>query len=152
VAGPWQAAFAPVHGAPFSREFAQLTDLTTSPDAAVAGFAGHVTYRASFDSPPETPRAALTLDLGQVQGTAEVRLNGRSLGQRWWGQRRFALSGAILAGRNDLEIIVGTALFNYVRSLRDNPMARAWTEKASPDEPCGLLGPVQILVAPPSQP
>ena len=36
--------------------------------------------------------------------------------------------------------------------VNDNPMARAWTEKAAPDEPCGLLGPVRILAADPARP
>ncbi len=147
VSGPWRVSFTPVQGEPFTREFRQLTDLTSSPDAAVAAFSGQVNYRTSFDSPPEGTGAELTLDLGQVHGTAEVRLNGRPLGLRWWGQRRFALAGALATGRNELEIVVGTALFNHVRSLRDNPMARAWTEKAEPGEPSGLLGPVRLFAA-----
>lgn len=152
LAGPWQVSFAPIHGEKFTREWTKLENLTTSTDTRAAAFAGEAVYRTSYDFSPGAARREVILDLGQVHGTAEVRLNGRSLGTRWWGQRRFDLTGSLRAGRNDLEVVVGTALFNYVRSLRDNPMARAWTEKAAPGEPCGLLGPVRVLAAEPARP
>jgi hypothetical protein len=150
--GPWQVSFGPMQGEKFSGKWDNLENLTKSTDARVAAFAGEVVYRTSFDFSASSAREEIILDLGQVHGTAEVRLNGRSLGHRWWGQRRFDLTGAVTTGRNELEIVVGTALFNYVRSLRDNPMARAWTEKAEPGEPSGLLGPVRILAATASKP
>lgn len=140
--GPWRVEFRPVEGESFQRDLPTLADLTTSGDPRLAAFSGVALYRTQFSAEARGP---LALDLGRVHGTAEIRLNGKPLGSRWWGRRVFAVAADELKpGANELEVRVATSLFNLTRSLGDRPIARAWTTTDTPADPSGLLGPVRL--------
>jgi len=107
-------------------------------------FMGTASYRAAFTLPSD---GALPhyLHLGKVCDIAEVSVNGRSAGLRWWGDPVFDISSLLKSGENVLEVKVTTQMCNYMRSLPDNPAAKRFTFRRN-HEPvsAGLLGPVSI--------
>lgn len=72
-------------------------------------FSGDAVYTAQF----ETGETDLWLDLGKVEYSASVKLNGVSLGERFWGPFRFDLKpGLKTKGLNRLEVTVTNTLAN----------------------------------------
>jgi len=142
VVAPWQVWFRPAAGAPFQRQVPQLFDLSLAAgDAPVGGFGGTATYRAEFDW--GDPSLSL-LDLGTVNGISAVRLNGRPLGVRWYGRHLYDASGALVRGRNVLEVEVTTTLGNLMRTRENDAATRRWAWWFPPI-PAGLVGPVRLM-------
>ncbi|GAB4239314.1 MAG: glycosyl hydrolase [Acidobacteriota bacterium] len=141
IVGPWRVVFRhAVTGDEWVEEWDVLEDIPASPDERRQTFAGSVEYETTFTAPSG---AWNWLDLGVVHGVSQVWLNDRDLGVRWYGRHRFALGGALRGGENRLRIRVTTHLGNYVRGLRDNPVAQRWASWF-PLEALGLLGPVEL--------
>ena len=87
------------------------------------------------------------LDLGLQEHITEVKLNGESLGTRWWGRHLYEIPEGILSeGENRLEILYTTTLSNYANSLKDNSVASRWINLENPD-PMGLFGEIRWLKA-----
>jgi hypothetical protein len=142
VATEWVVSFD--HGIEdrsFERTLPVLQNLSLSPDPELASFAGTLVYRTAFDV---ADRPFDRLDLGEANGVTEVRLNGQSLGVRWWGRHAYDVAGALKPGANTLEVEVSTVLANYARSLKDNPAAQRWAWWFPPIS-SGLVGPVKLL-------
>ena len=140
LAGPWRVAFAHVDGRRQEAALEVLRDLLQMD--GYADFAGTATYRLEFKAADAD--ALRFLDLGKVAGISEVKLNGRSLGCRWYGRHLYGLEGALKTGINNLEVRVTTVLGNYCKSLKDNAATQRWTHNI-PAQPMGLLGPVRLL-------
>lgn len=140
--GPWQVEFR-VGGSErtFTRELATLGDLSLSEDPEVRDFGGTLVYRTTFSAPGDA--GMRVLDLGHVNGTTEVRLNGHPVGVRWWGRHTYDVAGQLQPGANTLEIVVTTVLANQMRSMKDNPTAQRWAWWAPPIA-MGLPGPVRL--------
>jgi hypothetical protein len=99
------------------------------------GFAGVLRYRIETELPPLSPDAEL--DLGDVGETAEVRVDGVSLGVRIRHPYRFAIGMATRGGVvSRIEVDVTTT---RAHAAGDNVFDRAVAL-----EPDGLLGPVVI--------
>ena len=113
-------------------------------DTEYINFTGTIVYRTRFRV--EDPASCEVLNLGRVEGVAEVRLNGEALAVTWCGRRLYDISERIRRGYNDLEVRVVTTLGNYMRTLKDNPTAQKWTagRKVQPDRSMGLIGPVKL--------
>jgi len=141
IKGPWQVAFQPVQGQPFSQTFPELKDFSQIPE--LRSFAGTATYSTEFEVPTTT---RMLLDLGKVAEIAEVTLNNRPLGVKWWGRRRYQINEELKPGKNRLEIKVTTLLFNYCQSLTDNVVCQHWVQRNQRQEalPAGLIGPVRL--------
>lgn len=101
--------------------------------AALPGFAGSVRYERDVQLD-----GAAVLDLGEVEETASVRLDGVELGTRLAPPYRFALAPA-QPGRHRLEVEVVTTLASAHGA---NRFDRAWVQR-----PAGLLGPVRLCEA-----
>lgn len=145
VAGPWDVTFQPVAGEPFERTLPALVDLGQAGDPALRAFGGTAVYRTTFEVTGALPT---TLDLGAVHELADVTLNGRPLGVRWWGRKTFDLEDAVQAGTNELVVTVPTLLYNDARTRTDNPLVAYFLDRRSrPDEPlpAGLVGPVRLM-------
>ena len=140
--GPWMLEFYPVQGKTFKREFPVLVDLGLTKE--FKSFAGTIIYRIEFSIEKND---YYILDLGRVHEIAEVKVNGRNLGVRWWGRRQYDIRGILRKGQNEIAIKVTTLLFNYCRSLKENTAAFAWANKGHQKKPlpCGLLGPVVLF-------
>lgn len=140
----WQAEFFPVEGDSFVLEIEELNNLANNPETET--FGGKIIYRKNF-----TAENVSQLKLGKVADTAEVILNGKNLGVKYWGKREFDISETLIKGENKLEIIVTTLLWNYCNSfsMEENPMAKGWAQSNRKKEnkplPLGLLGPVELV-------
>ncbi|HWB82902.1 MAG TPA: glycosyl hydrolase [Bryobacteraceae bacterium] len=107
VAGPWQVTFPPKRGAPESVTLPELISLHKHTDPGVRYFSGTATYSKALSIPALAKgQQRLYLDLGRVEVIAEVHLNGRDLGILWKPPHRVDVTGAVRAGRNQLEIRV----------------------------------------------
>ncbi|HVW60021.1 MAG TPA: hypothetical protein VHC48_08310, partial [Puia sp.] len=138
----WTAEFRHIDGTVKTATFDTLKDLKDMPEWV--SFSGVVTYRTTLSLPDGKPS---WLNLGKVAGVSEVTLNGRNLGVQWYGRRIFALGGALQTGSNTLEVKVVTSMGNYMKTLKDNPVAQYWTNEKRKDQPIqsmGLIGPVTI--------
>ncbi|MCF7818498.1 MAG: hypothetical protein K9M54_11520, partial [Kiritimatiellales bacterium] len=90
-------------------------------------FSGVVEYTTRFNL-AQPVDGAVQLDLGKVLYTAEVWLNGRSVGARLWAPHTFDITEALQPGQNELRIRVANLVNNNYGDLRES----------------GLLGPVVI--------
>jgi len=160
VPGPWQVRF--VAGGPeLPRAYAaaSLASWTANGDPATARFGGTAVYRAAFDAPGECSGKPVILDLGGVEVSARVRLNGETAGFAIMRPYRMLLPRGVRPGRNELEVEVTNLGANRIRDLdvRQVPWrifqdinfvdirykgfdARQWSVRDS-----GLLGPVRVL-------
>ena len=141
MTSPWQCHFQPVQGESFDTIIEKLIDFSQSNDNRLQNFAGTVIYKTEFELEEIKP---LELDLGIVAGISEVTVNGKVVGENWWGRHRYDLTDAVQKEQNSLEIKVTTLLLNYVKSLKENPTAQRWTKNQEPVA-AGLLGPVSMF-------
>jgi hypothetical protein len=160
LAGPWQVQF--VAGGPVlpaSHTVAGLASWTANNDPETARFGGTAVYRTAFDAPEACAGKPLILDLGHVEVSARVRLNGEDIGYAIMTPYRVLLPQGVRAGRNELEVEVTNLGANRIRDLdlRQVPWrifqdinfvdirykgfdARTWSVRDS-----GLLGPVRLV-------
>ncbi|WP_433375481.1 hypothetical protein ACQPZX_06015 [Actinoplanes sp. CA-142083] len=96
-------------------------------------YSGGVRYRQRFQAP-----AASIVDLGRVRGTAEVILNGRSLGVRVCAPYTFEVGDALRPGANELEVLVYNTLAPYLDAVSPTHFV-FHGQKVS-----GLFGPVRL--------
>lgn len=143
--GPWQVELRPVEGAPFIKEFATLVDFSSSQE--LRNFAGTATFRHEFQLPSGN-QDDLVLVIGEVNGCAEVKLNGQTCGVQWWGKKKFDVTQHVRreGQKNLLEITVSTVLLNYCASI-PNEVAKLWTTRRGRDRrvSAGLPGPVNLF-------
>jgi len=150
LAGPWTLALG--ERAPLT-----LDGLRTWTELAAArGFSGWGTYETDFEAPGLPSDVEWMIDLGTVHETAEVTLNGASLGAAWKGLRRLACGPALRPGHNHLRVEVANLWIHDVAS-RPAPDLAALEEtygvrwgrygevKPEAIPPAGLLGPVRLL-------
>jgi alpha-L-rhamnosidase/F5/8 type C domain len=155
LTGPWTVTFQAGRGAPASIKMNQLSDWSTNDDPGVKYFSGVGTYTKIVEAAPEwfRKRSRVWLDLGDVKNLAEVKVNGKDLGQTWHAPYRVDVTSALKPGTNEIQIEVVNAWVN--RMIGDEqPGATKITfadvkpyKANSPLLPSGLLGPVQIIEA-----
>ena len=105
--GPWKVQFPAGWGAP---EQITLEKLISWPDHSEEGiryFSGTAVYRTKFKGPKAAaPKSRMELDLGQVEVTAEVTLNGKPLGTLWKPPFVCDVTNVLRPGENELEVRV----------------------------------------------
>ena len=108
-----------------------------------ANFMGDITYTTTFNISGDTlPRY---LNLGKVCEIADVKINGRPAGVKWFGRRILDVSGLLRRGSNTIEVKVTTLMGNYMHTLKDNKVAQRYVIKRNaPLRSMGLLGPVRL--------
>ena len=108
-----------------------------------ANFMGDVTYTTTFNISGDTlPRY---LNLGKVCEIAEVKINGRPAGVKWFGRRILDVNGLLHRGSNTIEVKVTTLMGNYMQTLKGNKVAQRFVIKRNaPLRSMGLLGPVRL--------
>ena len=141
IGGPWKLELIPVAGEQRSITIDNLADLNQREE--LKSFAGTIIYRKELSlTSSELPH---WLDLGILQTITELEINGKALGVRWYGDHLYDVSGAFTPGVNEITIKVVTTLGNYMKTLKDNRTAQAWTSD-TPDYPQGLTHPVQLIM------
>lgn len=152
--GPWQVSFDERWGGPASVVFPSLTSWTERTEEGIRNYSGSAVYRKEFTVNNDLLSAhkQLYLNLGAVKdvGIAAVTINGRKLGVLWAPPYRIAITDAMRAGSNVLEVEVINSWRNRLVGDRDKPaekrftktnitIRREWTLLES-----GLLGPVVL--------
>ena len=150
ISGPWALTL----GKRPAVSLSPLRSWTELPEGRA--YSGWGIYEAEFEAPEPRPDLEWFVDLGTVHETAEVSLNGQSLGAAWKGLRRVACGTALRNGRNRLKVEVAN-LWIQEMAARPAPDLRGLEEtfgirwgrygEVKPDAipPAGLLGPVRLL-------
>jgi len=124
IEGSWEVQFDPKWGGPKKPViFDSLQDWTKRTEPGIKYFSGTAIYRKTFDA----ASGISWLDLGVVQHTARVRLNGRDLGVIWtapWGVKIPA--GLLRAHGNQLEIEVANVWANRLIGDEQEPPDCEW--------------------------
>ena len=118
-----------------------LTEITNISAADILPeYSGRICYETSFElesgaGPGEAGTEAV-LDLGQVYEISDVELNGRFVGNKICPPHLYRLE--CRPGRNELRIIV-------TNTFAKEKMGNVF-DRAMPQEPSGLLGPVRLYL------
>lgn len=106
-------------------------------------FMGDITYTAKFIADgTQMPRF---LNLGKVCETAEVYINGKYAGLRWYGDKVFDISRLVRKGENTIRVKVTTLMDNYMQTLKDNKVAQRFVIKRNhKPKPMGIIGGVKL--------
>lgn len=102
---------------------------------ALKFYSGGIIYRKDITLPENISSRCVTLDLGNVVATCEVKVNGQSAGVRMSPPYSVDITRFAHPGENDIEVIVYSTLANHYQTLptpyRGEPTA-------------GILGPVRL--------
>ena len=71
-------------------------------------------------------------------------MNGQSCGVKWYGRRIHPVAAKLKQGENSVEVHVVTVMGNYMKTLKDNKIAQAWTRRQDGVQSAGLVGPVTV--------
>lgn len=142
LSGPWSLMLNHYDGSKKSITLDKLIDFRD--DANLVKFAGNAIYQNTFHV--NDPAGITVLDLGLVPDISEATLNGKSLGNRWYGRHLYDVSGKVKGGTNTLSIKIVTTVGNYMAaSLNENKDSVKWLrKKKQPLYPHGIVGPVVL--------
>ncbi|WP_197528013.1 glycosyl hydrolase [Posidoniimonas polymericola] len=152
LAGPWQVRFDPRWGGPTEAAFDQLSDWSRADDPGIRYYSGAAVYRQTFECPAVDARRPHWIDLGRVECSARVTLNGQELGVAWTPPFRVSTRDALRSGANELVVevvnlwpnrLIGDAQPDAPQTYTKTNITRF--DADSPLEPSGLIGPVKIL-------
>lgn len=108
-------------------------------------FCGTIIYRSGINV-DKTSKVSF-LNAGKVYGVSELTVNGINCGVQWFGKRIYDIADKLKKGNNTIEIKVTATMGNYMKTLKDNPVAQYWTNEQRKNQPVqsmGLSGPVTL--------
>jgi len=105
-------------------------------DLGLGDFAGAVTFTRTLDV--NHIYGQWVLDLGVVRGTAEVWVNGESVGVRIWSPYQFDISSKLVIGQNQIAILVTNTLAPYLAGHSPTHYTPAHQEVS------GIFGPMVL--------
>ncbi|HWG13295.1 MAG TPA: hypothetical protein VG268_08500, partial [Streptosporangiaceae bacterium] len=105
----------------------------------LGSFGGYVSYRRRLEVGPVGAGESVTLDLGDVRGSAEVRVNDGPAATVTWSPYRADITGHLRPGVNDLEVIVRGTLAGYLDGASPTPAVTKGQSRH------GLFGPVAVM-------
>jgi hypothetical protein len=112
----------------------QLGDL--SENKSLQTYSGGMWYRKTITFTAEQVKSKqMVLDLGKVVASAEVFVNGKSVGSKATSPWKFDLTGKLAAGENRIEILVYNTLGNHYLTTPSQYIGRINS---------GLIGPVKL--------
>ncbi|MDE0069883.1 MAG: glycosyl hydrolase [Caldilineaceae bacterium] len=106
---------------------------------ALESYSGGAVYKKKFTLKENQLRDEVVLDLGAVNTTAEVAVNGQVVGVRLARPYRFDITGQVHEGENELEVTVYNTLANYFST---GPYESDYVFPGQTVS--GLLGPVTV--------
>lgn len=163
LSGPWNVSFDkswlyPLDGLSKEQQegkfvFKQLDDWTKRSENAVKYFSGTAVYTKAFELKDNIlNNKKLLLDLGEVNISAKITLNGKELGVVWRKPFRIDISKAVKQGNNELRIEVVNLWPNRLIGDAGLPEEKMKTstnmrvyKSDSPLLSSGLIGPVMIM-------
>lgn len=129
INSPWKVRFDPQWGGPGEVTFGSLIDWTTHADEGIRYYSGTANYSTRF-SLAEVPGGGdqLLLDLGQVNGLAEVKVNGKPASVVWTAPWTVNITGNAVAGENTLEIELTNVWANRLIGDEQQPPDCEWNK------------------------
>ena len=137
-------------------EVTELKSLTEFENPAIKHFAGKSKYTINFSVPKKFCASAdsIVLNLGKLDATAEVMLNGKLLTHAWQSNTCVSVKD-LLKGENTLVVTVATVCrnrfigdlnqFGSVKSLWTTSPIEEILNKNLPLKPSGLMGPLKLV-------
>jgi hypothetical protein len=149
--GSWNVQFNPKFGMPADTVINNLFDWTTDKNIAIKYYSGAALYRKEFAFDP-SDNTGYSIDLGDLESLASVRLNGKELGTLWRPPYRIDITASLKKGTNVLEVeVVNTWWNRVVGDAQPGAVPFTWAatrvtwNASSKLIPAGLFGPVQIM-------
>ena len=139
LVGAWQLQLNHINGEKQKLELNSLTNLIEIKETKE--FAGEVIYEKTINIDSNNYQK---LDLGDVQGVSELTVNGKLIGTKWYGAHVYNIKDVLKKGKNNMSIKLITITGNYMKSLKDNPVAMGWTRHQD-YYPMGIMGPVRMI-------
>jgi len=149
--------FQPINsGKPDSVSISAFKSFTGFSDPAIKYFAGTAYYQIDFELPTEFPNddKAVFLQFGDLNATAEVRLNGQVIGNLWMPNTQLPVT-KLLKAKNHLEISLATTCRNRIigdlieygtlKNIWTSAQVSSYLNKESPLIPSGIWGPLQLI-------
>ena len=139
IAGEWKVSICEAQEYPVFRR----AELIKGPgNISVPGllpeFSGTIRYVISFNMEKSDMEKVILLDLGEAYETVQVFINGKEAGVRICPPYTMEITGLTVEGENLLQVDVTNTL---AKKYGDNAF-----DRAMPQEPSGLLGPVRLLL------
>jgi hypothetical protein len=134
----------------------EFISFTEFPNPNIKYFAGTACYQIDFELDPLylSNCKSVFLKFPGLDGTAEVRLNNRDLGNIWMSNTMISLP-KILKEKNHLEITVATTCRNRIigdlieygalKNIFTSAPVGSFLTKESPLKPSGITGPLQLI-------
>jgi len=158
VTGNWQVEFPPNWGAPEKTVFDELISWTDSANNGIKYFSGRAVYSKEINLPQRYlgSDSTLELDLGIVQKTARVSLNGHKIAVLWKPPFQVDITDRARPGKNELVVevantwtnrLIGDATLPPEKQYCKTNLHRQMSRKERRLQPSGLMGPVRIISA-----
>lgn len=136
-------------------EVTSLKSLTEFENPAIKYFAGKAKYTVNFSATDFVSSSdSIVLNLGKLDATAEVKLNGKLLAYAWQSNTCVVVTD-LLKAENKLEVTVATVCrnrfigdlnqFGSVKSLWTTSPIEEILNKDMPLKPSGLMGPLRLI-------
>ena len=107
ITGKWNLHFDPKWGGPDHLEINELKSWIKFDEPGIKYYSGTAYYSKSFAlTSDEIKNRQVTLDLGNVQEMASVKINGKQLQVMWSSPFKFDITSHVKPGNNDLEVEV----------------------------------------------
>ena len=137
-------------------ELTKLKSFTEFENQAIKYFAGKVKYTIRFSAPKDyISKESITLNLGAIDATAEVRLNGNLINYAWLSNAEINISG-MLQENNELVItlanvcrnrIIGDKImYNEYKNIITTVKYNETVGKDMPLSPSGVMGPLTLTM------
>jgi hypothetical protein len=107
-------------------------------DSALESYSGAAIYETTVDLQPKHVECRSTLDLGEVNSTAELWVNGKHAGIRLAQPYRYQITDLLQEGKNRLEVKVHNTLANHYS--KGYPTKFVFNRQTL----SGLIGPVKL--------
>ncbi|NOZ02925.1 MAG: hypothetical protein GXP54_13710 [Deltaproteobacteria bacterium] len=109
---------------------------------------GPGTYRAGVELPALEDNQKVVLDLGRVEGVAEVSFNGRAAGRLIVPPFKVDVTSMAMKGPNKLEVVVTPPARNRLigKALAKDPDYAQFAGKKDALAHAGMLGPVNVVI------
>ncbi|MCF7956251.1 MAG: discoidin domain-containing protein [Phycisphaerae bacterium] len=158
ITGDWDVKFPPNWGAPDKATFDKLISWTDSDNDGIKYFSGRAVYSKEIDIPKSyfDSDTHLQLDLGVVQKTARVSLNGREIAILWKPPFTVDVTGIVKPGKNELVVevantwtnrLIGDAFLPPEKQFCKTNLHSRLSNKGRRLQTSGLIGPVRIDAA-----
>jgi hypothetical protein len=100
-------------------------------------YSGGLWYRTEVEVPTIPNGSRVYLDLGRIISSAEVRINGKSLGAKIAPPWKWEVTKAVRAGKNRIEVLVYNTLANHYATIPTGYRG---------DPSSGIIGPASLAV------